>query len=88
VFNLHIFFFSLPKGVDFLSKCVVKSYFRERPAMIRRRTPELALLNRVEIPKHPLRAEAYSKMEFSYLNSFCCLLVAFFTKVWSDVWMF
>jgi hypothetical protein len=31
--------------------------------MIRRRTPELALLKRFEIPGHPLRAAAYTELE-------------------------
>jgi hypothetical protein len=42
---------------------VVKSYFRERPAMIRRRKTELAWLKRFEIPEHPLRAGAYAGLE-------------------------
>jgi hypothetical protein len=32
---------------------VVKSYLREKPLMIKRRTTELALLKRVEMPKQP-----------------------------------
>jgi hypothetical protein len=55
--------FFLPKGVDFLSQSVVKIYFRERPAMIRRRKTELAWLKRFEIPEHPLRAGAYAELE-------------------------
>jgi hypothetical protein len=42
---------------------VVKIYFRERPAMIRRRKTELAWLKRFEIPEHPLRAGAYAELE-------------------------
>jgi hypothetical protein len=44
------------RGVDFLSKVVVKIYFREKPTMVEWRTSESIGLKRVEIQGYPLMA--------------------------------
>jgi len=36
--------------------------------MLGRRTTELALLKRFEIPEHPLRAEAYAELESAMIK--------------------
>ena len=66
IFDPVIFF---TKGVDFLSQGVVRSYFRESSAMFILTETELVWLKRVEIPGHPLRADACAGLKPAAISS-------------------
>ena len=54
------------RGVDFISQGVVKSYFRERPAMFKWRTTELAGLMGVKVRVTPFKGGSLTVLNFIF----------------------
>jgi hypothetical protein len=54
------------KAIDFLSQGMVKSYFRERPVLIRLEEPELAGLMGVKVRETPSKGGSLTVLNFIF----------------------